>query len=319
MTPRLSPILPVIALCMSAVVAYTHEGVVQIALPATADTTLFQTTPGNNLGGSDTLIVGANARGDRNRALVRFDLRGPVPTNAAVLAVSVSFNVVNANSNAPPVTLALHRLLRSWSEGTKTGNNGAPAGAGESTWNHRSTPDQAWSQPGAAARDDFAATASASVEVTSLGEIVFSGSTQLALDVQHWIEHPEENFGWLLVSDAEAVPQSTRRLASRENTNHPPALHLEYKVPEDEVRIVEFGIGGKFFLLHLDLEPGREHVVQFKTSLTEEHWTDLKHFPASPVFSHFVVADELEGNTRRFYRLKVTEQHDHDGTDHGHP
>lgn len=298
-------------------VARAHEGVVQIKLPAAADTTLFQTSPGNNLGGSDTLIVGANARGDRNRALVRFDPGGTVPTNAAVLAVSVSFNVVNANNNAPPVILSLHRLLRSWSEGTKTGNNGAPAAAGESTWNHRSTPDQVWSQPGAAAPDDFAANASASVEVTALGEIVFSGSSQLALDVQHWIEHPEENFGWLLVSNAETVPQSTRRLASRENTNHPPALHLEYKVPEQEVRIVEFGLAGKLFLLHLDLEPGREHTVQFKTSLTEEHWTDLKHFPASPVFSHFVVADELEGNTRRFYRLKVTEHHDN--TVHGHP
>lgn len=284
-----------------------HEGVEEATLPAAADTTLFENTPDNNLGGADTLIVGTNARGNRNRVLLRFDLSGHVPTNAAVLEASLALNTVAVNSNAVPARISLHRLLRPWGEGGKTGNNGAPATAGEATWKARALSESLWSQPGAATPDDFIAGASAMMNVEALGEIVFSESTNLVLDVQYWIEHPEQNFGWLILNADEAVPQSSRRFASRENTNAPPALHLEYKVPGTELRISEFSLAAGLFLLHLDLAVGRVHTIQYKNSPDDSAWIELTRFPAKTVFEHFVFADEIGTNPRRYYRLQIGE------------
>src|SRR5687767_6597192 len=113
-----------------------------LAHPATAtfspaaDTTLFAYDGGNNnLGISSTYIVGGTDHNGIGRALLRFDL-STLPPNAQIQSASLAFRVVNAPSG-PASTFALHRMLKTWNEGTKGGVTGAPATAGESTWNHQ--------------------------------------------------------------------------------------------------------------------------------------------------------------------------------------
>jgi hypothetical protein len=59
----------------------------------------------------------------------------------------------------------------------------------------------------------------------------------LIADVQHWVAHPEENFGWLLKAEDESPAQTARQFSSRETTNAP-VLHVEYSTgPAPELRI----------------------------------------------------------------------------------
>ena len=67
-----------------------------VTIPIGADTTLFANNPGNNLGGSDSLAVGATGKGFPARALLRFDLAGKVPEGRMVAGARLEFSVVKA-------------------------------------------------------------------------------------------------------------------------------------------------------------------------------------------------------------------------------
>ncbi|MBL9126271.1 MAG: DNRLRE domain-containing protein, partial [Verrucomicrobiales bacterium] len=103
-------------------------------LPASADTALFATTPGNNLGRSEMLAVGATGKGFPARSLMRFDLTGVVADPATVVAARLEFTVVRAPAGDEGSEVRVHRMLTDWVEGRGTGTLGEPATAGEPTW-----------------------------------------------------------------------------------------------------------------------------------------------------------------------------------------
>ncbi|MSU20738.1 MAG: DNRLRE domain-containing protein [Pedosphaera sp.] len=112
-----------------------------VTLQPSEDTSLFETSPDDNLGSSD-LASGTTSAGLKSRALVWFDFAGKIPANATVTSVELSFRVTKAPPSAVTSTFGLHRVLQDWAEGTKSGSKiGAPATAGETTWNARVFPD----------------------------------------------------------------------------------------------------------------------------------------------------------------------------------
>jgi hypothetical protein len=101
-----------------------------------ADTSLFEYTPSNNLGGG-SLVSGTIGLGYRSRALVQF-ATSDIPTNVYLLAASLILTVSRTpQAGGVASYFDLHRMLRPWGEGNKSDGGpggGAPADPGEATW-----------------------------------------------------------------------------------------------------------------------------------------------------------------------------------------
>jgi glucose/arabinose dehydrogenase len=184
-------------------------------LTVTEDTFINSGAAGNNAGATGWFDAGRDGIGGIRRGLLRFDLSS-IPAGSTVTSATLQLTVVKVPANGPvSSTFDLFRLLAGWNEGTKTGSNGAPATAGETTWNARLLGTANWAAPGA--KSDAAATASVSTAVGSAGNVKYSWTgSDLAADVQLWVNDPTQNFGWLLTSRAEGSARSVRGFVSRQ-------------------------------------------------------------------------------------------------------
>jgi len=93
---------------------------------------------------------------------------------------------------------------------------GGLAANGDATWLHASYPSIFWNSPGG----DFVPQPSATRTVGTLGFHTWQTSIALVADVQHWLQNPNANFGWLMLGE-ESSP-SAKRFDTREATD--PAL-----------------------------------------------------------------------------------------------
>jgi hypothetical protein len=211
-----------------------------ISVQPTADTTLIESAPDNNLGGGEFLNAGTAGNGNRNRSLLLYDLSSLVPSGSVITSAQLTLDIVHQPSIGQQNSIfSLRRVLQSWGEGVQipadpgSPGQGAPAAPGEATWNSRFAPDNAWSQPGGKAGVDFSATISSAAFVGGVGEQVDFGSTPaLIADVQSWVDQPQANFGWMLMTESEEIGKTARGFASRES-GFGPTLTIEFTaVPE---------------------------------------------------------------------------------------
>jgi len=191
------------------------------------DNTLYQYDPAdgdksNALGMH--FFTGLTAMKELRRGVLAFDIAGNIPSGSTITAVSLSANMSRAPSNTAYVT-ELHKLLADWGEGTSIApgeeGDGAPATPNDVTWRHRFFDTIFWTTQGG----DFSATVSASQMVGEIGQYTWS-STQMAADVQGWLDNPASNFGWLMLGD-EVDILTAKRFDTRESTN-PPVLAVTY-------------------------------------------------------------------------------------------
>jgi len=194
-----------------------------------ADTSLFEYRALNNLGASDLAAGSIGVDTNRSRALMHFDVAAALPKDAVVTGASLLLHVSRSPGGTDAGSLfQLHRLLKSWGEGNKGGLTGLPAEAGEANWFSRFYPNKNWTVPGAAAPDDFVAEFDDQQIVNAYGWYRFEA---LAETARAWQEHPERNFGWILVGVAEDLPYTARRFDARESPVYPPTLRIEYVQP----------------------------------------------------------------------------------------
>ena len=107
------------------------------SLTVAEDTFINSGNPGNNAGGTGWLDAGRDGAGGIRRGLLRFDLSS-IPAGSTVTSATLQLSVVKVPGSGPVnSTFDLFRLLASWRQGNKGGNNGAPATTGEPTWNAR--------------------------------------------------------------------------------------------------------------------------------------------------------------------------------------
>src|SRR2546426_11165996 len=99
-----------------------------VMLQPSADTSLFEDAPTNNLGGLDMLVTGTTAIGFRSRALIKFDIAGHLPANATVTNALLRLTVVRTPSSGGKDSIfRLYRVVQGWEEGDKAGTSvGAP-------------------------------------------------------------------------------------------------------------------------------------------------------------------------------------------------
>lgn len=216
----------------------------QVILYPVADTTLMQLAPTNNSGGSTFMNAGTAGNGFLNRALLRFDVAGNLPANATVWQTSLTVEVVRQpGGTVAASTFALSRVLQSWGEGAKVASPnspglGQPATVGEATWQDRQgLSGLPWSVPGGAFGTDFSSAITAEQIIYGAGDspYVFASTPQMVGEVQGWLSSPENNFGWVLYSEAEDSRYTARSFGSREGA-FAPSLAIEYTiVPEPGV------------------------------------------------------------------------------------
>src|SRR5207245_11043011 len=81
------------ALCSAPCVSLAES----VTLHPVADPTLYETTPNNNLGAHTDFIAGTTAGNAgqpfRNRALLKFDVTGQIPTGATITSASLTLLV----------------------------------------------------------------------------------------------------------------------------------------------------------------------------------------------------------------------------------
>jgi hypothetical protein len=233
----------------------------QVQVTPSADTTLVETAPDNNLGGACILNVGTAHTGTRNRGLFQFDLTGVLPENAVVTRTELVLSVTGESVNGViPASFSLHRMLRAWGEGNKgdpncppeSGNSpgvGVFASQNEATWNHRfaMTPNT-WGAPGGAEGIDFAAGSSAETGVSGTGDSPyhFTDSAAMDADVQFWMSNPRSNFGWMLICDTEEDVGTARRFGSHEDPFNAPVLLVDYTVVPEPGTLTLFGLISAF-------------------------------------------------------------------------
>ena len=219
----------------------------EVAVASSHDTALIEVEPDHNNGAEPFVNAGTTQNGTRNRGLFQWDLTGVIPQGATILSADVLFEVTKdpgcgiANSS-----FSLYRMLQPWGEGDKValdngGGRGAPATAGDATWNDRFFGSSPWATPGGLAGVDFAANPSGSQYIYDVGRspYTFSSGPELVGDVQTWVNDPQSNFGWMLMSDDESTPFTARRFGSHEDPDHPPLLRIDFEVvPEPSVLIL---------------------------------------------------------------------------------
>ena len=277
------------------------------SLISVADTTLFEVSPNNNLGRA-TLAVGSVAstgQGQRGRGLVRFDVSG-IPTNAVIDSAALTFTVLQAPFGAVQSSFRVHRFLKPWLEGVGSGNTGAPALAGETTWNSQFHGTAPWSPAGSAAGTDYTSSESGSVDVDGLTAYTVQDAG-IAADVQTWVSGTAANHGWIMISSGEGAQRTARRVGSRESGGAAPSLAIQYSVlPADpQPRIAAVTETNNQFQLRFTVASTYCYEVQVRDSLSTGSWSALTNVCASAGDISAVAADSLT-RPQRFYRLFIS-------------
>jgi len=285
-----------------------------IILTSVADTTLIESAPDNNLGGASMVNAGTTQTSlppNRNRGLFRFDLTGQLPRGSRIARVDFVVEVTGQPKDGfASSSFGLHRVLKPWGEGAKMSPEpthpglGAPATAGEATWNCRfALSTNNWTIPGGAATNDFAAEVSAETVIYGIGDspYTFFSTPALVADAQTWLDDPATNFGWMLICQAEQANFTARRFASREDTGRAPYLVIEYAPPTIDLvsvtnRQLSFSFGARANL---------EYGVEFRAGLSpSDDWSLLTNYPAQPNATNRIFSEPITDG-QRFYRLHL--------------
>ena len=207
----------------------------EVTIPPIKDNTLFQHDEGTlSSGAGSYLFVGNSDNGASRRALITFDIAAHIPEGATINRVKLILNMSGSSERTADVTL--HRILADWGEGTSAPSGqeegGSTATEGDATWIHTFFSTRTWDVPGG----DFAELPSSSREVGGPGSYFWTGS-EMAADVQVWLDHPASNFGWMMLG-VEGSDPSAKRFDSRENGEevNRPVLEVHFDLTAVEAR-----------------------------------------------------------------------------------
>jgi hypothetical protein len=272
-----------------------------------ADTDLWQGAPDNNLGHQSYMPIGTSNFGNRGRGLVKFDL-SRIPASATVNSATMTLKIVFDHDGS--LAIAVHRMLRDWTEGTGIGGPGggdigSAAQTGEPTWNNRAHPDMGWGAAGGSAGVDFAS--AASVSVTPAGAAVTFSSATLTAEVQAFVTDASTNFGWLVKHVNEGTGfNGGRRIATREDSLNTPTLVVDYTVPSppNPPTIFETTRQGNQILFSFIAEANHGYTVESRDSLTAGDWMPLTSISAQGT-NRVVIITNTISSTERYFRVRT--------------
>ncbi len=273
-----------------------------------ADTTLFQYTPEGNMGAANTLVVGTTANGATGRALLRFSSTN-IPVGSVIQSVELRFEVVKAPQmrTPEPSFFEVRRMLVPWQEGLGKDSLGAPAAAGDATWNSREHGSTRWETPGGKLAVEIAATVSGTSDlVLRTGTYAVASTPALVADVQGWLDFPEGNHGWMLQSQSEQVPATARRLGAREEPFAATRLVVSF-VPPPIPPSVTGEATEEGFRLRFETLPRQAYRVEFRPDWLAGEWLSWINVPEADMASHVELVDPFPVSlpAARCYRVVI--------------
>lgn len=281
--------------------------------------------PTNNLGGEayfnsgsiQNPSIGTNPPSPypRNRGLIKFDVAGNVPTGSRIMNVDLVLDVVlvpidNPNSST---SYGVYRMFRDWGEGRQTNRVTPPqfspfglgfaAATNEATWMHRfAHTTNTWATPGGGAGIDYATNVSAARVILgpAFAPFYVNSTSNLVADVQFWLDHPDQNFGWMVKPIDETEGWTARRFMARESLgNLYPAISVDFVPPPSLGNLQRTN---NLFLFSFTAEGGQSYLAQYSDSLSPVFWNPLTNIPAPAFQTEVVVSDSLL-STARYYRV----------------
>ncbi|MDA1265537.1 MAG: DNRLRE domain-containing protein [Planctomycetota bacterium] len=235
----------------------------RVRFGADRDNTLYESKDGsvsNAVG--ELLFAGSTGIGAARAAVLHFDVSS-IPAGARVTSVELRLVVSQLSPHAKEGTLAIHRLLDDWGEGSSHAvvepGKGAPASDGDATWLHRFWPTEFWQQAGG----DYQAPHSAeSPTGLGTGPILWSGQG-LTADVQAWVDGTQPNHGWLIRALGILPKWTARGFDSRESVTikKRPRLVVEYLLGCESRVECESGSSGTIRLATCDCAAGTAELV----------------------------------------------------------
>lgn len=202
---------------------------VNVEIVGNRDNILYESPTGDLSNGMGIYLYAGNNTAGRRRTVVSFDLSS-IPEGAEVQDVQLKLFCNSSSGAAFPITV--QKLLQDWGEGISdaSGNeaNGAPAETGDATWLYSFFDTNSWLMEGGT----FSPTISATTNVDAQNAFYTWSSSQMILDVEHWLHMPTDNFGWVMRGD-EGTTNNSKRFSSRQNAtsaNHPRLL-VQYVLP----------------------------------------------------------------------------------------
>ena len=283
----------------------------EVTIFPSADATLIELKPTNSLGGAGWISAGITQNGNTNRALIKFDVAAAVPAGSTIIDIGVKVWVTRTpvDGNADSL-FSLRRMLRPWNEGAALPEDplypglGAPAQPGDATWTHASWGTNAWTVPGGQQGVDFAAgfSASAGIAGKKTDGYLFESGGMIA-DVQLWLDHPEQNFGWMLKTEEEESIFTARRFGSRELEDpfESPQLIITYLPP---LVITNIHVVSNRLSLTFDTIFGYSYLVESRATFGGTNaWLTLTNFGLVLDPGPRTVTDALT-NAVRFYRAR---------------
>ena len=302
---------PLAWLCCAVSILALHAD--SLTIFPVADATMIEIRPSNSIGSASWITAGVTQNGNTNRALIKFDIAAALPAGSTVIDVGVNVWVTRQPVDGYAEALfSLRRMLRPWGEG----GNGDPPGApglglpalpGDATWTHAFFDTNAWTVPGGQEGVDYSADFSSATTIAGVRpEPYFFESGGAIADVQMWLDHPEQNFGWMMKSETEAGLEArftARRFGSRELQDEfaSPQLTIAYLPP---ITITNTHISSNQLSLSFATAFGYSYRVEARGMAAGTNaWTTLTNFGLILSPGPRTATDSLTG-TQRFYRVR---------------
>ncbi len=276
-----------------------------VTLKPSADTGLSAFNSNNNFGRTDSLILGGiRLSPNASRILLRFELGDALPANAVITNASLKIKVTKKKDQPPDALVKVFRMNTPWSEGTKSGPQGALGTAGEATWKAPGTNGLAWTT-GGAAFPDFENTASASQTLKAEGTYTFS-SENLIKDLETWLANPASNQGWILVDGNELISKAVRRIGSRESAANSPQLVIDFEVPPPPpVTVLNIAPIPGAVEIRFSAPAGNLYTLQSSKNLSGSNWTAITNIAAKFTSLEPVIQDPIGDKPFLFYRVLI--------------
>jgi len=195
------------------------------------DTSIYEEGELSN-GAGQHIFSGRTQQNSLRRALIAFDL-SQIPDGAEITLVNFRLTISRTPFNRANADVSLHRLLKDWGEGEVDTpgqeGRGSSAADGDATWTSNFLGSSRWDNMGG----DFAEDPSATARAMGTGDFVIFQDDALITDIESWLENPDENFGWILVSDGQAKRYHSSN-SEIEDEDLKPRLIVRYVPAEEE-------------------------------------------------------------------------------------
>lgn len=199
-----------------------------ITISPSHDNTLYEDDNGMLSNGAGPFIyAGTSTSSLVKRALIKFKIDSNIPASVTITKVVLKLNMVHTPVSTRNV--ALYAVSANWGEGTSvaagSGGGGIAATQGDATWLYSNYLLTKWNNPGG----DFNSAKSTLTPVNEVGVYTWS-SSEMAKDVQNWLNDPASNFGWILIGEETTTPPTNKRFCSKDNPDPEkrPVLEVSY-------------------------------------------------------------------------------------------